>query len=424
MPSLARIRSLASALSIGLVVWCFAAGAASPGPAAADRDAASAAAGAQQAERPGAAASDADPDAAAADALFNEGKASVGQRISEAGQEARVQLSNSEHEYQRSSDRITAVRNDALTTTVIPGLLSGGGKGSPGLPVAPVVRTTQPTSADPRLPSNNVPGPIWIEFQHSSNRPPGYAHVVSMPSGIDCPPACSASFGQGVDVTIQATADPASVIQVVECYAWTAGPTTQRLPGNTLGCVWPGMDAGRGGRTVVRVNAVDVSSPPGASTGTGRGSGGSTSPSGGTVGGVVGGAGTGVTITGPVPGAGSSAGPSSASGGAAASPGFDHCTSLNGFITAKVKVAPDGFVVGWLTNNSNQTAYVQYTFARGGKPYPPETGGVTIRSGQTVGGEGGGIWAAGDADTNPPGIFWNAVLQSDADQAKRCPPEW
>ena len=97
---------------------------------------------------------------------------------------------------------------------------------------------------------------------------------------------------------------------------------------------------------------------------------------------------------------------------------------LKQYISAKVKVATDGFFVGWLTNNSNQTIYAVYTFARGGKPYAPEGGGTTIRPGQTVGGELGGIWAVGDVDTKPPRIFWYAALQSDVDQGKQCFPPW
>jgi hypothetical protein len=95
------------------------------------------------------------------------------------------------------------------------------------------------------------------------------------------------------------------------------------------------------------------------------------------------------------------------------------------FVGYKVALAPDEFVVGWLTNKSNQTVYVRYTFGRAGKPYSPETGGVTIHPGQTVGGEGGGIWApASDVDSNPPEIYWNAMLQSDVDQGKQCPSPW
>lgn len=64
------------------------------------------------------------------------------------------------------------------------------------------------------------------------------------------------------------------------------------------------------------------------------------------------------------------------------------------------------------------------TFARGGRPYAPEGGGTSIQSGQTVGGELGGIWATGDVDTNPPEIFYYAALQSDVDQGKQCFPPW
>lgn len=110
--------------------------------------------------------------------------------------------------------------------------------------------------------------------------------------------------------------------------------------------------------------------------------------------------------------------------GAAASNGGP-CTDATKYVTATVKVGSDGFVIGHLTNNSNQTLYVSYTFARGGKPAKQMGvgGAVTVRPGQTVGGEGGGVWASG-VDTNPPGIFWYAVLQSDADQGKNCGSAW
>jgi hypothetical protein len=103
----------------------------------------------------------------------------------------------------------------------------------------------------------------------------------------------------------------------------------------------------------------------------------------------------------------------------------DKCTYATQYVTGTAKVGSDGFIVGNLTNNSNQTLYVSYTFARGGKPAKDTAGGVTIRPGQTVGGEGGGIWEAADSvDTNPPKIFWYAVLQSDVDAGKSCGSAW
>jgi hypothetical protein len=132
--------------------------------------------------------------------------------------------------------------------------------------LTPSIGATPPPA--PLLPSMNTPGPISIAFKHSPNRSQGSAHVISMPPGIDCPPTCAASFGQGVDVTIEATADSNSVLEVINCYAWTAGPTTQRLPGNTLACGWPGLAAARGGPTFVYVNGAESSAQPGATGGT------------------------------------------------------------------------------------------------------------------------------------------------------------
>ena len=206
-------------------------------------------------------------------------------------------------------------------------------------------------------------------------------------------------------MTIQATADSSSVIEVVECYAWTAGPTTQRLPGNSMACGWPGLVAARGGRTIIRVNASDSSAPGMSASGPSGSTGGPAALGGG----VVGGAGVGVTQTGSSdpgvgPAGGTSGGSSYGSAGNGTPSASSSCTELTSFIGYKVVLDPDGFVVGWLTNKSNQTVYVRYTFARGGKPYPPETGGVTIQPGQTVGGEGGGIWAsANDVDSKPRG---------------------
>ena len=48
-----------------------------------------------------------------------------------------------------------------------------------------------------------------------------------------------------------------------------------------------------------------------------------------------------------------------------------------------------------------------------------DSGGGVIAPGQTVGGEGGGIWST-DADKNPPEIFWYAVLESDENVGKAC----
>jgi hypothetical protein len=414
---------LAGALCLGLTLWRASADTPTGTTAAGRTSAAQTPAGAPQPSSSTASAPT-DADDAAANALLDQGRSALKQRLNGAGQDAREQLNNAEHEYQHSSDQIDAARTQALVGTVLPGLIEGSVKGVVAAPGA-ITAVPAPAPPAPLLPISAAPGPIWIDFEHSSNRPPGYAHVVSAPPGIDCPPTCSASFGQGVNVTIQATADSSSIIEVVECYAWTAGPTTQRLPGNSMACGWPGLVAARGGRTIIRVNGSDSSAPGMSASGPSGSTGGPTALGGG----VVGGAGVGVTQTGSNPGVGPGGGTSGGSSYGSAGNGTpsasSSCTELTSFIGYKVVLAPDGFVVGWLTNKSNQTVYVRYTFARGGKPYPPETGGVTIQPGQTVGGEGGGIWAsANDVDSNPPAIFWNAVLQSDVNQGKQCPSPW
>ncbi len=55
------------------------------------------------------------------------------------------------------------------------------------------------------------------------------------------------------------------------------------------------------------------------------------------------------------------------------------CTDATKYVASTARVASDGFVAGDLTNNSNQSLYVSYTFARGGKPNGPDTWAVTIR---------------------------------------------
>lgn len=104
------------------------------------------------------------------------------------------------------------------------------------------------------------------------------------------------------------------------------------------------------------------------------------------------------------------------------------CTDMTHFVTAKGQLNSDGIVVGYLTNNSNQPVYVTYTFGRGGQPAKNETGSITLNPGQTIGGEGSGIWATSTGpaavDSNPPHLYWYAVLQSDANQLKNCGSPW
>lgn len=102
------------------------------------------------------------------------------------------------------------------------------------------------------------------------------------------------------------------------------------------------------------------------------------------------------------------------------------CTNESSFVTGTSKLNSDGIAVGFLTNNSNQPLWVTYTFARGGQAAKDETGSLTIRPGQTRGGEGGGIWAATSGasavDSSPVKIYWFAVPQSESDQS--CGTPW
>jgi hypothetical protein len=104
------------------------------------------------------------------------------------------------------------------------------------------------------------------------------------------------------------------------------------------------------------------------------------------------------------------------------------CADMTKWVTATDRVNPDGVVVGFVTNHSNQKLWVMFVFARGGKYAKDQAGAVYAMPGQTVGGEGGGIWATGSGpgavDTHPPGFWFYAVLASDEDQGEHCQSPW
>lgn len=114
------------------------------------------------------------------------------------------------------------------------------------------------------------------------------------------------------------------------------------------------------------------------------------------------------------------------SSGNGGSSGGVTCTNESNFVTGTSKLNPDGLAVGFLTNNSNQPLWVTYTFARGGQPDKNQAGSLTLKPGQTVGGEGGGIWAvtsgAAAVDSSPVKIYWFAVPLSD--ENKLCGTPW
>ncbi|HKV26080.1 MAG TPA: tetratricopeptide repeat protein [Candidatus Acidoferrum sp.] len=279
-------------------------------------------------------------------------------------------------------------------------------------------------------------GPIHIVFSHLADWGQGGASATSSPTGINCPGACSTYVQKGMGGYVVIQADSNSIIHQVNCgFYETAGSTLPRTPGNNWTCTLPSVNAWEGGTITVYVDAVGTYSGQQVIMGNGK-----QIPPGATN--------CGSLATGfvPCPGTGTSAptgangnsndsgsGGSTTAGGSGFAPGggglnpkanSGGCTNANSFVSARVKVASDGFVVGFLTNNSNQTLYVTYTFGRGGKPYGPESGAVSIRSGQTVGGEMGGIWATNDVDHNPPEIFWYAVPQSDENAGKNCGSAW
>ena len=106
---------------------------------------------------------------------------------------------------------------------------------------------------------------------------------------------------------------------------------------------------------------------------------------------------------------------------AAQSTATQPCTDMTGFVQGTARVGSDGWVSGSLTNNSNQTVHVFYTFKVNGAPSNnmANAGATTINAGQTVGGEGHGLYST-TADKNPGQIYWYAVLKSDHDQSKSC----
>ena len=97
------------------------------------------------------------------------------------------------------------------------------------------------------------------------------------------------------------------------------------------------------------------------------------------------------------------------------------CTDMTGNVRGTATIGSDGWVSGSLTNSSNSSVHVFYTFKVNGAPSNDmaNAGSTTINPGQTVGGEGHGIYST-TADKNPGRIYWFAVLKSDHDQGKSC----
>jgi hypothetical protein len=93
------------------------------------------------------------------------------------------------------------------------------------------------------------------------------------------------------------------------------------------------------------------------------------------------------------------------------------CTDMTGSVQGSVKIGSDGWVIGYLTNNSTETLYVSYTFKQNGVPSKDmaNAGGTSIQGGQTVGGESQGLYSTG-ADKNQARIYWYAVRQTDKDK--------
>lgn len=252
--------------------------------------------------------------------------------------------------------------------------------------------------------------PINVVFTHFPNWGQGHAHAVSVPPGlIDCPGTCSATLPQGFIGSLQVTADSNSIIHSVAQCAWSAGSTGIQRAGNTWGCPIQVRGGDGSPETIyVYVDAVgsNQSAPP---AGSGLPHSGWTNPQ----------------ATYPNRSSGNGIGNSTGTGtgNVVSSQSGTSCTDMTNLVTATVKVAGDGMVVGYLTNHSNQTLSVSTTFARGGKPLKSQVALVSIAPGRTVGGEYGGIWAPSSlVDTHPPEIFWYAVPQSQANN--NCSLPW
>lgn len=252
--------------------------------------------------------------------------------------------------------------------------------------------------------------PINVVFTHFPNSRQGHAHAVSVPPGlIDCPGTCSATLPQGFNGSLQVTADSNSIIHSVAQCAWSAGSTGMQRAGNTWGCPIQVRGGDGSPETIyVYVDAVgsNQSAPP---TGSGLPHSGWANPQ--------------TTYPNESSGKGIGNSTGTGNGNVVSSQSGTSCTDMTNLVTATVKVAGDGMVVGYLTNHSNQTLSVSTTFARGGKPLKSQVALVSIAPGRTVGGEYGGIWAPGSlVDTHPPEIFWYAVPQSQANN--NCSLPW
>jgi len=99
------------------------------------------------------------------------------------------------------------------------------------------------------------------------------------------------------------------------------------------------------------------------------------------------------------------------------------CTDMSNSVSGTIKVNGSE-VIARLTNNSNRVLWVSYTFKKNGVPSTSmaDAGATTIAPGQTVGGEGGGMYSY-NADTNPSEIYWYAVSKTEHDQSG-CMHTW
>ena len=147
---------LAGALCLGLSLWRASADTPTGTTSAGPTSAAQTPAGAPQPSSSTASAPT-DADDAAANALLDQGRSALKQRLNGAGQDAREQLNNAEHEYQHNSDQIDAARTQALVGTVLPGLIEGSVKGVVAAPSA-ITAVPAPPPPAPLLPINAAPG--------------------------------------------------------------------------------------------------------------------------------------------------------------------------------------------------------------------------------------------------------------------------
>ena len=113
--------------------------------------------------------------------------------------------------------------------------------------------------------------------------------------------------------------------------------------------------------------------------------------------------------------------PTTAASAATINPSTQSCSDMTNYVQGSAIVGSDGWLSGWLVNNSDQAVHVFYTFEKSGQPSNDmdSAGATNLWPSERVGGEGQGLYST-SADKNPGRIHWYAVLRSDYDLRKSC----